>query len=122
MCNVSQVWTRRFCTMLLLLGVPVLMTLPRVASAQSLISGDLGGTVTDPSGAAIQGATVTAKSNGTGAVKTVTTGGAGDYRIGLLQPGSYTVTVAAANFQTTQQTVNVSVGNTTTVSVSLPLA
>jgi len=122
MCNVSQVWTRRFCTMLLLLGVPVLMTLPRVASAQSLISGDLGGTVTDPSGAAIQGATVTAKSNDTGAVKTVTTGGAGDYRIGLLQPGSYTVTVAAANFQTTQQTVNVAVGNTTTVSVSLPLA
>jgi hypothetical protein len=122
MCNVSQVWTRRFCTMLLLLGVPVLMTLPRVASAQSLISGDLGGTVTDPSGAAIQGATVTAKSNDTGATKSVTTGGAGDYRIGLLQPGSYTVTVAAPNFQTTQQTVNVSVGNTTTVSVSLPLA
>ncbi|MGC2618687.1 MAG: carboxypeptidase regulatory-like domain-containing protein, partial [Acidobacteriaceae bacterium] len=98
------------------------MTLPRVASAQSLISGDIAGTITDPSNAAIPGATVTAKSNETGAVKTVTTGGAGDYKIGLLQPGSYTVTITAPNFQTTQQTVNVSVGNTVTVSVALPLA
>jgi hypothetical protein len=122
MCKVSQKWARRLCTLLLVLGIPYLLTIPRPAAAQSLISGDIAGTVTDPSGAAIQGATVTATNTGTGLVKTVTTAGAGDYKIGLLPVGPYTVNIAAPNFQTVQQTVNVVVGQTVTVSVSLPVA
>ena len=84
MCNVSQKWARRLCTLLLALGIPFLLTIPRPAAAQSLIWGDIAGSVTDPSGAAIQGATVTATNTGTGLVKTIQTGGAGDYKIGLL--------------------------------------
>ncbi len=41
--------------------------------AQSLVSGDLTGTVTDPSGAVVSGATVTLKSDTTGATRTTTT-------------------------------------------------
>jgi hypothetical protein len=122
MCKVSQKWARRLCTLLLVLGIPCLLTIPRPAAAQSLISGDIAGTVTDPSGAAIQGATITATNTGTGLVKTVTTGGAGDYKIGLLPVGSYTVNIAAPNFQTVQQTVNVVVGQTVSVTVSLQVA
>ena len=59
--------------------------------AQSLVSGDLTGTVTDPSGAVLSGATVTLKSDATGATRTTTTNSNGAYRFSLLRPGSYTV-------------------------------
>lgn len=102
--------------------VPALLLAVPSASAQSLISGDIAGTVTDSSGAAIVGASVTVTNTGTGAIKTVTTGSAGEYRVGLLQPGNYSVSVAAVNFQTTQSTTAVAVGQTATVNVSLNLA
>jgi hypothetical protein len=122
MCNVSHQWARRLCTLLLVLGIPFLLTIPRPAAAQSLISGDIAGAVTDPSGAAIQGATVTATNTGTGLVKTVQSGGAGDFKIGLLPVGAYTVTITAPNFQTIQQTVNVVIGQTVTVNAALQVA
>jgi hypothetical protein len=107
---------------LLFAATALLLFSPKPASAQSLISGDLAGTITDSSGAAIVGATITATNTGTGAVKTVTTGSAGDYRIGLLQPGTYTVSVSAPNFQTTQSSAAVAVGQTAEVNISLNLA
>ena len=58
--------------------------------AQSLVSGDLTGTVTDPSGAVVSGATVTLKSDATGATRTATTGANGTYRFSLLQSGHAT--------------------------------
>ena len=122
MCNVSPRWGRRFCSLLLILGVPLLLAAPRLACAQSLISGDIAGTVTDPSGAAIPGATVTATNTGTGLVKKVTTGAAGDYHIGLLQPGPYSVKVEAPGFQAVQQSTAVAVGQTSTVTVTLQVA
>jgi outer membrane receptor for ferrienterochelin and colicin len=121
MCKVSQKWARQLCTLLLVLGIPLLLTIPRPAAAQSLISGDIAGTVTDPSGAAIQGATVTATNTGTGLIKTVQTSGAGEFKIGLLQPGTYTVSISAPNFQTVQQTVSVVIGQTATANAALPV-
>jgi hypothetical protein len=56
--------------------------------AQSLVSGDLTGTVTDPSGAVVPAATVTLKSDTTGATHTTTTNSSGAYRFSLLQPPS----------------------------------
>jgi hypothetical protein len=122
MCKVSQKWDRWLCTLLLVLGIPFLLTIPQPAAAQSLISGDIAGSVTDPSGAAIQGATVTATNTGTGLVKTVQTGSAGDYKIGLLPVGQYTVSIAAPNFQTVQQTVSVTIGQTATMNAALQVA
>ena len=94
----------------------------RPAVAQTQISGDIAGTVTDPTGAAIPGAVVTVTSAGTGVVHSVKTGPAGDYRVGLLQPGEYTVQVAASGFRTTQQSVAVAIGQTVTVDMSLAVA
>ncbi len=111
-----------FVALSLMLLVPAVLVSPQPASAQSLISGDIAGTVTDSSGAAIVGATITVTNTGTGAVKTVTSGAAGDYRVGLLQPGPYTVSVSAPNFQTTQSTTAVAVGQTAEVNMSLNLA
>ncbi|MBV8672878.1 MAG: carboxypeptidase regulatory-like domain-containing protein, partial [Acidobacteriaceae bacterium] len=55
--------------------------------AQSLISGDIVGTVTDQSGAIVSGASVTVTSKATGAVQTTTTNSSGSYRVPLLKPG-----------------------------------
>jgi outer membrane receptor protein involved in Fe transport len=91
-------------------GPAAILLVPRTLEAQSLVSGDIAGTITDSSGAAIPGAKVTARNTGTGQVKEVTSSGAGNYRISLLQPGKYTVTAAAEGFQTTQGSLELSIG------------
>jgi hypothetical protein len=91
-------------------GPATLILLPDAAGAQTLTSGDIAGTVQDASGAVIPGADVKALNTGTGVVKETTTGATGDYRISLLQPGAYTVTVTANGFQITQASFKLSVG------------
>ena len=92
------------------------------AMSQSLTSGDITGIVTDPSGAAISAAEVTLKNNATGATQTHTTNDQGTYRFSLLSPGAYTVSVSASNFQVSQQTASVTVGQTTTLNVQVQVA
>ena len=60
---------------------------------------DLNGTVTDPNGAVVTGASVTARNSGTGISRTVTTGDDGRYSIIGLPPGEYDVTAEAPNFK-----------------------
>src|SRR5579864_2883257 len=81
--------------------------------AQSLVSGDLTGTVTDPSGAVVPNATVTLKSDANGATRNTTTNGNGAYRFALLPPGNYTVSVAAEGFTKADTKVAVAVGQAT---------
>ena len=95
---------------------------PVCSTGQSLTSGDIAGTVLDPTGAAVPGATVTVTSNDTGAKHTATTSSSGGYRFALLNPGSYTVAVAAPGFQSSEQRVTVSVGQANTLNVKLNLA
>ena len=104
--------TKKFITGLLALLVVALMMAPSLM-AQSLVSGDLTGTVTDPSGAVVSAASVTIKSDATGATHTTTTNGSGAYRFSLLPPGSYTVTASAANFSKAQTTAQIAVGQAT---------
>ena len=72
------------------------VTVPLVAQK---ITGTILGTVTDPSGAAVSGATVTARNTGTGDARTTTTGSAGTYTFPEENPGTYDVTIKAANFK-----------------------
>ena len=90
--------------------------------AQSRTSGDIFGTVTDPSGAAVQNATVTLKNNDTGATQDVTTTSTGAYRFNLLNPGNYTVTANAQGFTGHGQNVTVAVGQASTVNIALQVA
>jgi hypothetical protein len=93
------------------------------ASAQSTTEGAIGGTVTDPSGALVPGATVSALNVGTNSKSTVTTDTSGGYRFTHLQPGSYTLEVSAQGFSMyKQENVIVEVGRTTTIDPTLGLA
>ncbi len=96
-------------SMLALIGFLVTTTAP-VARTQTYISGDIAGTVLDPSGAAIPGAKVTATSKETGSVNTMATSGTGAYRFSLLQPGHYIVAASATGFKISSAVVTVGVG------------
>ncbi|HXJ41077.1 MAG TPA: carboxypeptidase regulatory-like domain-containing protein, partial [Bryobacteraceae bacterium] len=73
-------------------------------------TGQITGTVFDPSGAVVTSATVTAVDTSTQAKRTVTPT-SGNYVFANLQPGVYDVTAAAPGFQTLKQTVTVAVGS-----------
>ncbi len=62
---------------------------------------DLRGTVTDPNGAIVPGANVTARNPATGITRTVTTNDEGAYQIFALPPGEYEVSAEAATFKRT---------------------
>src|SRR6185295_9421474 len=57
------------------------------------------GTVTDPTGAAVAGAKVTAKNVATGVSSVTQTTGTGDYLLPLLNVGDYEVTVEFSGFK-----------------------
>jgi hypothetical protein len=70
--------------------------------AQSSTTGGLAGTVKDPAGAAVPGATVTLVNNATSQTQTTTTGTNGGFGFSLLTPGVYGVTFSAPGFKTSQ--------------------
>src|SRR3989454_10187561 len=85
------------------------------AFAQSTTTGSIEGMVTDPNGAAVKGATVTATSPNLISTQTATTGDDGRYQIPALPPGNYKITVDAggfAKFQSAEFAVNL--GRTST--------
>ncbi|MGC9970269.1 MAG: TonB-dependent receptor [Bryobacteraceae bacterium] len=75
----------------------VVLALASLALAQS-ISGDLVGTIYDPTGAGIPGATITATNIATGITATTTSTSTGQYRLGNLAVGAYKLTVSATGF------------------------
>ncbi len=105
----APAWNR-FAQGILVLGLLVAGASQARLYAQSNISGDISGVITDPTGKAVVGAQVTVKSQATDATKVTTTGPTGAYRVSLLSPGTYTVTATAPGFETTSSTVAVSAG------------
>lgn len=71
--------------------------------AQTGGTGSIQGTVTDPSGAIVPGASITATNTATGTKTGTVTTDTGFFAIPLLLPGTYTVTVAATGFETLRQ-------------------
>jgi hypothetical protein len=90
-------------------------------SAQQ-ITGNIRGTVTDPSGAVIRGATVTARQTETGLSRTATTDRNGNYVLLELPVGYYRVQVAAKGFQEyVQDGITLNVNETAAVPARLAI-
>jgi len=80
--------------------VPVIaFTLAGSFAAAQQTSGDLVGTVKDPSGAVVPGASVKVTNEATGVSTVSNAGSAGEYRASNLLPGKYDVNVTAPGFQ-----------------------
>ena len=73
------------------------------ASAQLSGKGSITGTVTDPTGAVVPGATITATNPATGFSVTETSKSAGEFTISPLDPGIYVITVKANGFESISQ-------------------
>ncbi|MDT7540662.1 MAG: hypothetical protein QOE33_566 [Acidobacteriota bacterium] len=98
-----------------------LVPLSLTSAMAQATTGTIRGTVSDPGGAAVVGATVKAKNQATG-VETAEfkTSGEGIYDIPNLQPGKYTVTIQSQGFKRSQTTdVNVTIGTVTSRDVAL---
>ena len=83
------------------------------------ITGDISGTVTDASNAAVAGASVRAENIATGEKQSATTNDAGFFRIVDLNPGQYRLSVEAAGFKTMQRQASVDIAITTQANFSL---
>jgi outer membrane receptor protein involved in Fe transport len=80
------------------LGVAILCLAHPLTMAQSTTQGAIGGTVEDASGAVVAKATVTIRNDGTNSEVIVVSDASGYFKAPLLEPGTYTVTVAAPTF------------------------
>ncbi len=105
---------------LCLLTAFVLLT--PVLFAQSLTTGDISGTITDPSGAAIPNAAITALNKGTGTTQQASSNTLGQYHFSLLPPGQYQVEIKASGFTTAQKNVQILVGQVVAVDAQLSLS
>ena len=90
--------------------------------AQTTTTGDLSGTIADPTGAVIPNAQITIKNADTGATQTTKANSTGFYKFSLLQPGTYDVTATASGFQSVMQQVRVSVGSSVSTDLHLALS
>ena len=130
--TVSRLIRRTGCALLLLAA----FVLPAAAQSNK---GTITGTVTDPAGAVVKDAKVTATNVATGEAREATTGDEGTYSLPALDPGVYRVTVDATGFSQSvveavkletsgRQAVDVTLtaggvsGGTVTVTAEAPLA
>ena len=84
--------------LVVLVGFCMLFATCKGSMAQGT-TGTITGTVTDPSGSVIGGATVTITQIENNNVKTMTSSEAGTYKVTQLQPGTYSVKVEKAGFK-----------------------
>jgi hypothetical protein len=109
---------KKFLTLMTLLFATAILG---YGQATSVNGGSIQGSITDPSGAVVPGATVTIKGTDTGSSKTTTTDSAGFYSVGPLNPGPYTVNISRSGFQQLAVTTLVHTGTATPGSFKLTL-
>src|ERR1700722_14647962 len=86
-------------------------------------TGAITGVVSDPAGRLVVNASVQAVNEATQITRSAITTTAGGFRVPLLPPGMYAVTVVAAGFSTnTSHSIQVTVSETTSLNVSLVVA
>ncbi len=102
-------------------GAAVLAALAMMP-ALAQVSAGLSGTVSDPAGAAVSGAVVTARSAELGLERTTTTDAAGRFEIRALPIGSYAISIAKQGFRREVRTgIQLSVGQEAALPLQLQL-
>jgi Carboxypeptidase regulatory-like domain/TonB dependent receptor len=105
------------------LGACLSVLVSPYSRAQSITSGDVTGTVTDPTGAAVPNAKITLTNTNTNVSQNASTSIQGTYRFAFVAPGTYSVTVNATGFQVQQRTgVVVTAGQPTAADIQLQIA
>jgi Carboxypeptidase regulatory-like domain len=126
--DVANAWPRmkentssaNTCRMLVAIFV-ILGCIATVESSQAQqITGTIVGSVYDPGGAAVTGATVKATNDATGRTESVKSNAQGEYRLGFLPVGQYSLQAAAPGFETfVQKNIVLTVDQTQQVNLTL---
>lgn len=103
----------------MLISMFVLLSSALLVAQTTVATGSIVGTVTDPSGALVDGARVVITNVGTNQTVTLNSNAAGSFNSGALEPGNYKVQVSAKGFSTVSLTVAVQVGNTASANAKL---
>jgi hypothetical protein len=85
-------------------------------------SANVGGSVTDQTGGALPGVTVTITNKNNGAVQSLVTGAEGNFRAVALQPAPYEIKAELSGFATVKRDVTLNVGGDLTVDLKLGVA
>jgi hypothetical protein len=98
----------------------VIAFLAGASAAWAQTNGEIRGSVKDPSGAVLPGASITATFVDTGAARTATTGADGEFDIPELPVGTYSITAEAQGFKKfVAKDIVVSIGHVAAVSITL---
>jgi hypothetical protein len=116
LCKHLQSWTDGALLPIAVLSVALL--LPGIELKAQVVNG-INGTVTDSSGAVIQGAHVTATNVSTSVASSAATSSDGAFTIVGLIPGSYSLTVEAQGFKKVETNVTVEVARMSTVTLRM---
>jgi hypothetical protein len=99
-----------------------LICLLSLTALGQITTGSLNGSVTDPGGASVAGATITVTNTATGAERSGISSSTGTFDFQALQPGTYKITVEAQGFKRAVSTdVTVSVGQPAQVNIPLEI-
>jgi hypothetical protein len=110
--------SRHYVVLITILCAAFTLMAPKARS--QAVSGNIIGTVTDPSGAAVSGAQIKVTNAGTNASYQSSTNDSGNYTAANLAPGTYTITIEKTGFQQfVQQNINVDVSRSVRVDVTL---
>ncbi|MCU1329593.1 MAG: hypothetical protein JWN34_4963 [Bryobacterales bacterium] len=104
-----------------LLTVAVGLSAITAHSQETIHYASVGGRVTDPSGAVVSAAKVTATDDETKLVNRTSTNGEGRFRFPVLRPGTYDISVSGDGFATQTQRVALTVGSAFDLSVPLTI-
>src|SRR6266446_7952871 len=94
---------------LIAVALLIFLALPALAA----LTGDLQGLVLDPNGAAVEGAKITIRHLGTGAVRTAISDPRGEYATLQLELGNYEVKIEKAGFRTVEARTEIRSGEQT---------
>ena len=101
----------------LLAAMALFLALPAV-DAQTLTTGDITGTISDPTGAVVPGASVVLTNTDTGVSQNTTTSASGAYRFSFLPPGEYRISATSTGLKTEVASTRVQVGQITTLNLT----
>ncbi|MBI3403275.1 MAG: TonB-dependent receptor [Acidobacteria bacterium] len=111
--SVIGAWTATF--------LLLVMLAPRAGAAQ-VVGGSIGGTVTDDSGGALPGATVTVTNKANGTSQVLTTGERGNYRAVALPPAPYTIAVELSGFAAQKRDIVLTIGSDLQIDMKLGIS
>ncbi len=109
-----------FATSFLSVALISLITVGAVFAQAQSTAADLTGVVTDATGAAVPGATVTAKNDATSISRTSVANDSGEYKLIGLPPGTYKLTAESKGFKkTTVSAVTLTIGQSAELTIKL---